>query len=273
MSKVTITKRATVPDIAARKGQQPVVVLTAYTAPMARLLDPHCDVLLVGDSLGNVVYGFDTTLSVTLDMMIAHGAAVVRGSSSACVVVDMPFRSVEESPAQAFRNCARVLAETGAAAIKIEGGVHMAETIAFLVARGIPVMGHVGLRPQSVHVMGGFKTQGRDPAEWQAIVDDAKAVTDAGAFAIVLEGLAEPLAVKITEAVPAVTIGIGASAQCDGQVLVVDDMLGMSAWTPKFVRRYGELGQVIEAAAEQYAKDVRARLFPAPEHTYTVREK
>jgi 3-methyl-2-oxobutanoate hydroxymethyltransferase len=273
MSKMTATKRTTVPDIAARKGKEPVVVLTAYTAPMARLLDPYCDVLLVGDSLGNVVYGFDTTLPVTLDMMIAHGAAVVRGSSTACVVVDMPFRSVEESPAQAFRNCARVLAETGASAIKIEGGVHMAETIAFLVARGIPVMGHVGLRPQSVNVMGGFKTQGRRTSEWQAILDDAKAVSDAGAFSIVLEGLAEPLAVKITEEVSAVTIGIGASAQCDGQVLVVDDMLGMFPSAPKFVRRYAELGDLIEKAAEAYAKDVQARQFPAPEHTYSVREK
>lgn len=273
MSKITASKRQTVPDIAARKGGEPVVVLTAYTAPMARLLDPHCDVLLVGDSLGNVVYGFDTTLPVTLDMMIAHGAAVVRGSSSACVVVDMPFRSVEESPAQAFRNCARVLAETGAAAIKIEGGVHMAETIAFLVARGIPVMGHVGLRPQSVNVMGGFKAQGRRKSEWEAIIADAQAVSEAGAFAIVLEGLAEPLAVKITEAVPAVTIGIGASAQCDGQVLVVDDMLGMFSTTPKFVRRYAEVGEVIAKAAGRYAEEVRARRFPDAEHTYTVREK
>ena len=272
MSKHTSMKRLTVPDIAARKGQEPVVVLTAYTAPMAGLLDPHCDVLLVGDSLGNVIYGFDTTLPVTLDMMIAHGAAVARGSAHACVIVDMPFRSVEESPAQAFRNAARVIAETGAAGIKIEGGVHMAETIAFLVARGIPVMGHVGLRPQSVNVMGGYKTQGRNRSEWQAIIADAEAVAAAGAFSIVLEGLAEPLAAEITGKVSAVTIGIGASALCDGQVLVTEDMLGMFATTPKFVRRFAELGEAIGAAATQYAAAVRGRHFPAAEHTYTVRD-
>lgn len=272
MSKHTATKRISVPDIAARKGQEPVVVLTAYTAPMAGLLDPHCDVLLVGDSLGNVIYGFDTTLPVTLDMMIAHGAAVVRGSTHACVIIDMPFRTVEESPAQAFRNAARVIAETGAAGVKIEGGVHMAETIAFLVARGIPVMGHVGLRPQSVNVMGGFKTQGRRKSEWQAIIADAEAVAAAGAFSMVLEGMAAPLADEITQKVPAVTIGIGASAACDGQVLVTEDMLGFFPSAPKFVRRFAELGEAIDKAAAEYAAAVRSHHFPATEHTYTVRD-
>lgn len=272
MSKHTATKRISVPDIAARKGQEPVVVLTAYTAPMAGLLDPHCDVLLVGDSLGNVIYGFDTTLPVTLDMMIAHGAAVVRGSTHACVIIDMPFRTVEESPAQAFRNAARVIAETGAAGVKIEGGVHMAETIAFLVARGIPVMGHVGLRPQSVNVMGGFKTQGRRKSEWQAIIADAEAAAAAGAFSMVLEGMAAPLADEITQKVPAVTIGIGASAACDGQVLVTEDMLGFFPSAPKFVRRFAELGEAIDKAAAEYAAAVRSHHFPATEHTYTVRD-
>ncbi|MDA5194330.1 3-methyl-2-oxobutanoate hydroxymethyltransferase [Govanella unica] len=272
MSKHTEIRRITAPDIAARKGKEPVVCLTAYTAPMATLLDPHCDLLLVGDSLGNVVYGFDTTLPVTLDMMIAHGAAVVRASDRACVIVDMPFGSVEEGPAQAFRNAARVMAETGASGVKLEGGVHMAETIAYLVRHSIPVMAHIGLRPQSVHVMGGFKTQGREKSQWEALEADARAVAEAGAFSVVVEGVAEPLAVKLTEEVPIVTIGIGASAACDGQVLVVDDMLGMFPSNPKFVRRFAEIGKEIETAAATYAKDVRTRQFPAPEHTYTMKK-
>lgn len=272
MSKHTEMRRITVPDIAGRKGKDPVVCLTAYTAPMAALLDPHADLLLVGDSLGNVIYGFDTTIPVTLDMMINHGAAVVRGSRRACVIVDMPFGSVEESPAQAFRNAARVMAETGASGVKLEGGVHMAETIAFLVARGIPVMAHIGLRPQSVHVLGGFKAQGREKSGWDALEDDARAVAGAGAFSVVVEGVAEPLAVKLTAEVPIVTIGIGAAAACDGQVLVTDDMLGMFPSNPKFVRRFAELGSIIGEAAATYAADVRARRFPAPEHTYSMKK-
>lgn len=272
MSKHSEVRRITAPAILARKGGEPVVCLTAYTAPMAELLDDHCDLLLVGDSLGNVIYGFSTTLPVTLDMMIAHGAAVVRGSRKACVIVDMPFGSVEESPAQAFRNAARVMAETSASGVKIEGGVTMADTIAYLTARGIPVMGHVGLRPQNVHAMGGYKAQGRSRSEWEALIADAEAVSDAGAFAIVLEGVAEPLAVKITEEVATVTIGIGASAACDGQVLVTDDMLGMFPSVAKFVKRYAELGEVIGAAAAAYAEDVRKRRFPGAEHTYAMRD-
>lgn len=261
----------TVPQLRARKGGEPIVCLTAYTTPMARLLDAHADLLLVGDSLGMVVYGLPTTLGVTLDMMIAHGAAVVRGATSACVAIDMPFASYEESPAQAYRNAARVLRETGAAAVKLEGGRVMAETIRFLTARGIPVMGHVGLLPQSVNASGGYAARGRRLEEWDDIVADAVAVAEAGAFAMVVEAVSEPLGVKITASVPVPVIGIGASAACDGQVLVIDDMLGMSARSPRFVRRYAELGPLIGAAAAAYAADVRARRFPAPEHTYALK--
>ncbi|HYC02017.1 MAG TPA: 3-methyl-2-oxobutanoate hydroxymethyltransferase [Azospirillaceae bacterium] len=269
MSATGQIKRVTVPEIAARKGGEPVVVLTAYTVSTARLLDPHVDCLLVGDSLGMVVYGMDSTLGVTLDMMVNHGAAVVRGSSHACVVVDMPFGSYQESPEQAFRNAARVLAETGCAAVKLEGGEEMAPTIDFLVRRGVPVIGHVGLTPQAVNALGGYKARGRSGAEQEKILADSRAVSEAGAFAVVVEGVVEPLARRVTEAIPAVTIGIGASAACDGQVLVSDDLLGLyGAFTPKFVKRYAELGPVVEQAAAAYASDVRARRFPGPEHTF-----
>jgi 3-methyl-2-oxobutanoate hydroxymethyltransferase len=262
MSVTQAIKRKSVRDI--RKGGAPIVFLTAYTAPMARLLDPHVDVLLVGDSLGMVVYGLDSTLAVTLDMMIAHGAAVVRGSEHACVIVDMPFGSYQESPAQAFRNAARILAETGCAAVKLEGGAELAETIRFLIGRGIPVCGHIGLLPQSVNAAGGYRTHGRDEAEAAKIF----AVSDAGAFAIVVEGTMEPLARAITEEIAAPTIGIGASPACDGQVLVSDDLLGLfTDFTPRFVKRYADLGPEISAAAASYAADVRARRFPGPEHT------
>lgn len=272
MSKQTEIKRITVPEIAARKGGEPLVTLTAYTARMAELLDPHCELLLVGDSLGNVIYGFDSTLPVTLDIMIAHTGAVVRGSESACVIADMPFGSYEESPEVAYRNAARIVSETGAAGIKLEGGVTMAPTIRFLVERGIPVMAHVGLRPQMVNVMGGFKTQGRDRAAWDTIIADAKAVEEAGAFSVVLEGVAEPLAAHLTKELGIVTIGIGASAACDGQILVIDDMLGMFEFTPKFVKRYGEVGSAVTEAVKAYAEDVRARRFPGEEQTYKMRD-
>lgn len=266
-------KRISVPDIAARKGQEPVVVLTAYSVSMATLLDAHCDCLLVGDSLGMVLYGLDSTLPVTLDMMINHGAAVVRGSSKACVVVDLPWASYQESPAQAFRNAARVLAETGASAVKLEGGEEMAETVAFLVRRGIPVMGHVGLTPQAVNALGGYRARGRSDAEQAKILGDAKAIAEAGAFAIVVEGVVEPLARQITEQIPVVTIGIGASAACDGQVLVSDDMLGLFAgFTPKFVKRYAEVGEQVSQAAASYAADVRARAFPGPAHVFAAKK-
>lgn len=273
MSATGQSKRLAVPEIAARKGREPVAVLTAYTVSMARLLDPHVDVLLVGDSLGMVLYGFDSTLPVTLDMMIAHGGAVVRGSSRACVVVDMPWASYQEGREQAFRNAARILAETGCAAVKLEGGEEMAETVDFLVRRGIPVMGHVGLTPQAVNTLGGYRARGRSDAEQAKILGDARAVAEAGAFALVVEGVVEPLARAVTEAVPCVTIGIGASAACDGQVLVSDDLLGLyGAFTPKFVRRYAELGPVIEEAAASYAADVRARRFPGAEHVFGARK-
>lgn len=273
MSANAQVKRVSVPDIAARKGQDPVVVLTAYSVSMARLLDDHCDCLLVGDSLGMVLYGLDSTLPVTLDMMINHGAAVVRGSSKACILVDLPWASYQESPAQAFRNAARVLAETGAQAVKLEGGEEMAETVDFLVRRGIPVMGHVGLTPQAVNALGGYRARGRSDAEQAKILGDAKAIADAGAFSIVVEGVVEPLARQITEQVPVVTIGIGASAACDGQVLVSDDMLGLfGGFTPKFVKRYAEIGETVAKAAADYAAEVRSRAFPGPAHVFPTRK-
>lgn len=269
MSATSTATRLTAPDLARRKGGEPIVCLTAYSASIAKLLDPHVDLLLVGDSVGMVIYGFDSTLPVTLDMMIAHGAAVVRGSARACVIVDLPFASYQESPQQAFRNAARVMAETGCSGVKLEGGREMAETVAFLAARGIPVMGHVGLTPQSVNSLGGFRARGRSEADGAAILADAEAVAAAGAFSLVVEGVMEGLADRITDAVPIPTIGIGASARCDGQVLVSDDLLGLfSDFTPKFVRRYAELGPTASAAAAAYAEDVRARRFPGPEHVF-----
>jgi len=261
-------KRLTVPQIAGRKGGEPIVMLTAYTARMAQLLDPHCDLLLVGDSLGQVIYGLDTTVRVTLDMMCAHGAAVVRGSYHAVVIVDLPFGSYEESPEVAFRSAARVMAETGAAGVKLEGGVAMAPTVAFLSQRGVPVIGHVGLTPQAVNVHGGYGARGKSDAEFAKITDDAKAIADAGAFALVVEGVVEPLARVITAAVACPTIGIGASPACDGQVLVVDDMLGMFERTPRFVRRFDDLAVRIDSAAAAYAAAVRERSFPGVDQLY-----
>lgn len=269
MSAVNRAKRVTVRDIMMRKGGEPIVSLTAYTAPMASFLDPHVDILMVGDSLGMVLYGFDSTLPVTLDMMINHGAAVVRGSSQGCVVVDMPFGSYQESPEQAFRSAARIMAETGCAAVKLEGGEPMAETVSYLAERGIPVMGHVGLTPQSVNALGGFRVQGRDPTSARRITADAKAVSDAGAFAIVIEGVVESIARDLTLALPVPTIGIGASVACDGQVLVTEDILGLfTDFTPSFVRRYAELGDAVSKAVAGYAQDVRDRKFPGPEHCF-----
>ncbi len=261
-------RRLTVPAIAKRKRGEPIVMLTAYTARMAQLLDKHCDMLLVGDSLGQVIYGLDTTVKVTLDMMIAHGAAVVRGSYHSVVVVDMPFGSYEASPQQAFASAARVMKETGAAAVKLEGGTAMAETITFLSRRGIPVVGHVGLTPQAVNALGGYGARGRSEEEAQTILADAQAVADAGAFALVVEGVVEPLALRITESVKCPTIGIGASAACDGQVLVVDDMLGMFERVPRFVQRFDELARHIDSAAAEYALAVRERRFPTESQLY-----
>lgn len=261
-------RRLTVPAIQQRKGGEPIVMLTAYTARMAQLLDPHCDLLLVGDSLGQVIYGLPSTIPVTLDMMCAHGAAVVRGSWHAVVAIDMPFGSYEQSPAQAFANASQILKETGAAAVKLEGGVAMAETIAFLVARGIPVMAHVGLTPQAVNALGGYRARGRDEAERTKILADARAVADAGCFALVLEGVMEEIAVEATRAVSCPTIGIGASAQCDGQVLVTEDMLGLFERTPRFVKRYDDLAARIGEGVAAYAAEVRARSFPTEDQVY-----
>jgi 3-methyl-2-oxobutanoate hydroxymethyltransferase len=268
MSVQTAVKRVTAPDIRARKAGEPIVMLTSYHAHTASLVDRFCDVILVGDSLGNVMHGFETTVPVTLDMMILQGRAVMRGSKHALVVVDMPFGSYEASKEQAFHSAARILKETHCGAVKLEGGKRMAETIAFLTQRGIPVMGHIGLTPQSINTLGSFRAQGRDEANWAPIEDDARAVAEAGAFSMVIEAVAEPLAAKITRSIDVPTIGIGASAACDGQVLVLEDMLGLSPWAPKFVKRYGDLGPAIQAAIEAYAADVRSRAFPGPEHVY-----
>jgi len=261
-------KRVSVPDIAGRKGGEPIVCLTAYDAPMAGLLDPHCDVLLVGDSLGMAVHGLPNTVGVTLEMMILHGQAVVRGSRRALVVVDMPFGSYEGGKEAAYDNCVRVMKETGAQAVKLETSIELAEIVAFLVRRGIPVMGHVGLRPQAILAEGGFKAKGRTDFERDRVMAEARATAEAGAFCIVIEGVAESLAREITETIDAPTIGIGASAACDGQVLVVNDMLGMFDWTPKFVRKYADLRTEIDRAAAAFASDVKTRRFPAEVETY-----
>ena len=268
MSATSQTSAITASDILAQKGKAPIVSLTAYTTPMAQMMDQHCDFILVGDSVGMVLHGLPSTLGVTMEMMILHGAAVARGLSHAMLVIDMPFGSYEESPAQAFRNAARLMRETGAAAVKLEGGVEMAATIRFLVERGIPVMAHLGLTPQSINTLGGYKVQGRDAAG-AAVIAGAHAVAEAGAFAVVLEKVPQTLADEITAAVAIPTIGIGASVGCDGQILVVDDMLGLfTAFKPKFVKRYGNLGADAEAAIAAYAADVRARSFPAAEHVF-----
>lgn len=265
-------RRITAPEITARKGQEPIVSLTSYHAHTAAIADKYVDFLLVGDSLGMVMHGFESTLPVPLDLMILHGRAVMRGAKRALVVVDMPFGSYEESPAQAFRNAAMVVKETQCGAIKLEGGKRMAETIHFLAERGIPVMAHIGLTPQSINILGGFKTQGRTREQWAIIEEDARAVTEAGAFAVVLEAVAEPLAAKITREIPIPTIGIGASPACDGQILVMEDMLGLSPRVPKFVKEFGKVGAAIEGAIRMYAEEVRARSFPAPENTYDMKD-
>lgn len=265
-------KRVTVPAIRKRKGGEPLVMLTAYTVRMAQLMDAQCDMLLVGDSLGQVIYGLPSTVPVTLEMMAAHGAAVVRGSYHALVVIDMPFGSYESSPQQAFESAARLLKETGAAAVKLEGGAAMAPTVRFLNERGIPVIGHIGLTPQAINVLGGYGARGRSDAERAKLVGDAVAMDEAGAFAIVVEGVVEPIAVEITKAVQCPTIGIGASAQCDGQVLVAEDMLGLFERTARFVKRYDDLSGRISAAVETYAAEVRSRAFPGPEQVYAPKD-
>jgi 3-methyl-2-oxobutanoate hydroxymethyltransferase len=272
MSTQSQVRRLTAPDIRARKGGAPIVSLTAYHAHTARIVDKHCDVILVGDSLGMVMHGLETTVPVTLEMMILQGHAVMRGSERALVVVDMPFGSYEASPEQAFASAARVIKETGCGAIKLEGGRRMAETIRFLVERGVPVMAHIGLTPQAINTIGSFRAQGREEADWAPIEDDGRAVAEAGAFSVVIEAVAEPLARRITEAVPIPTIGIGASMACDGQILVLEDMLGLSPRVPKFVKRFSDLGPSIDAGVKAYADEVRARTFPGPEHVYGMKK-
>jgi 3-methyl-2-oxobutanoate hydroxymethyltransferase len=265
-------KRMTAPALRARKAdgktEQPIVMLTAYTMRMAQLLDPHCDMLLVGDSLGQVIYGLPSTIPVTMEMMCAHGAAVVRGSWHALVAVDMPFGSYEGSPEQAFEAASFIMKETGCAAVKLEGGEVMAPTIRFLVERGIPVIGHVGLTPQAVNVLGGYGARGKERKEADKILADAKSVDDAGAFCIVVEGVMEEIATKVARTASAPIIGIGASSECDGQVLVIDDMLGMFERTPRFVKRYDDLAARIGEAAAAYAAEVRSRSFPTSDQTY-----
>lgn len=265
-------KRITAPEIAARKGGDPLICLTAYTAPMAELLDPHCDLLLVGDSVGMVVHGLPNTVGVTMEMMILHGQAVMRRSHRALVAVDMPFASYEAGREQAFVNAARIVKETGCQAVKLESGPAIADTVAFLVQRGIPVIGHVGLRPQAVNAEGGFRAKGRTEDERTRVMAEAEAVADAGAFAVVVEGVAEGLAREITEAIAVPTIGIGASAACDGQILVTEDMLGLFDWAPRFVRRYGDLKGEITTAVAAWAADVKARRFPGEAETYFTRK-
>jgi 3-methyl-2-oxobutanoate hydroxymethyltransferase len=272
MSKQTLTGRKTVKDIAAAKGGTPLVCLTAYDAPMAALMDEHADLILVGDSVGMVVHGLPSTVGVTMEMMILHGQAVMRGSSKAFVVVDMPFGSYETNADQAFLNAARIMKETGCQAVKIESGAYAAGQISHLVERGVPVMGHVGLRPQAINVDGGFRAKGRTLSERDIVIAEAKAAEAAGAFAIVIEGVAEDLAAEITAEVACPTIGIGASGACDGQILVTPDMLGLFDWTPKFVRRYADLNAQVSKAVAAYAADVRSRAFPGKAETYTLRK-
>jgi 3-methyl-2-oxobutanoate hydroxymethyltransferase len=270
VSKDFAIKRVTAPEIKKRKGGTPIVALTCYHAHTARLLDPHVDMLLVGDSLGMVMHGYETTVPVPLDLMIMHAKAVVRGASKALVVVDMPFGSYEESPQIAFRNASRVLKETGCGAVKIEGGAHMAETVRYLSDRGIPIMSHIGMTPQAINTIGSFAARGRHRSEWAMFEEDAKAIAEAGAFAVVIEALAELLAARITKEIDIPTIGIGASAECDGQILVLEDLLGLNPKAPKFVKEYASLGEAIENAVTAYAKDVRSRAFPGVEHTYPM---
>ena len=265
-------KRLTIPAIRRAKGKTPLVMLTAYTVRTAQLLDPHCDMLLVGDSLGQVVYGLPSTVPVTLEMMAAHGAAVVRGSYHAVVIIDMPFGSYEASPEKAFESAAWLLKQTGAAGVKLEGGEAMAATVRFLGDRGIPVMGHVGLTPQAVNTLGGYGARGRTPEEATKIIADGRAIAAAGAFALVVEGVVEPIAIELTQAIACPTIGIGASAQCDGQVLVAEDMLGLFERTPRFVKRFDDLAGRISVAVETYAADVRSRAFPGPDQVYAPKD-
>ncbi|MBE89895.1 MAG: 3-methyl-2-oxobutanoate hydroxymethyltransferase [Rhodospirillaceae bacterium] len=269
MARKKLIKRITVPEIRERKGAQPIVCLTSYTAPVAEMVDPHVDLILVGDSVAMVLYGMESTLGISLETMIEHGRAVVRASQKALVAVDMPFGSYQESKEQAFRNASQIMCETGCQAVKLEGGIELAETVRFLSERGVPVFGHVGLRPQNMHTAGGFRSHGKEHDEALQIVNDAKAIADAGAFAIVVEGTVEPVAARVTEETPIPVIGIGASPRCDGQVLVTEDLAGMfNTFRPKFVKRYAEIGDQLSKAVQSFAEDVRHRRFPESEHCF-----
>lgn len=256
------------------KGGQPIVGLTAYTAPTARRLDRHVDFILVGDSLAMVLYGMETTRSIDLDTMIRHGRAVARAAENTVVVVDMPFGTYEHNRDRALANARRLLDETGCDAVKMEGGASLAGTVAAAVRRGIPVMGHVGLMPQKVGSAGRFRSKGHSDSARRRILKDAREVAAAGAFAIVVEGVVETVAREIAERTPVPIVGIGASAACDGQILVTEDMTGLfDAFKPKFVKRYAELGGLMEEAVVAYAADVRGRRFPGPEHTFRKRAR
>ncbi|AIS11102.1 3-methyl-2-oxobutanoate hydroxymethyltransferase [Pseudomonas chlororaphis subsp. aureofaciens] len=271
MSIHTRSKRLTVPQLVAMKGQQKIVSLTAYTSHMARLMDPFVDFVLIGDSTAMVGYGRTSTLDMSLEEIIGHTRAVVASTRLACVIADMPFGSYQESPQQAYRNCAEVLARTGCDALKLEGGQALAPTVEFLVQRGIPVMAHIGLMPQYVNVMGGFKAQGLNDTTAQAIEADARAHLEAGAFSLLLEGVAENLARRISDFSPMPTIGIGASPACDGQVLVTEDLLGLGGpQVPRFVKQYADVGALISQACEQFAAEVRDGRFPEARHCYGV---
>ena len=263
--------RKTIQDIQAMIGSEKIICLTAYTAPIARILDQYVDILLVGDSLGMVLYDYENTLPVTLDQMIEHTKAVMKSTSEACVIMDLPFGTYEESKEQALNNSLRSIKETNCAGIKIEGGTLIEETVRYITERGVPVMGHIGLQPQSVVKDGGYKIKGRDKFEWKKYIDDAIALENAGAFSVVLEGMAEPLATEVTNSIKIPTIGIGASAKCDGQVLVTEDMLGLTSISPKFVKEYTNLRLPIEKAIKEYVSDVKLEKFPSSKHTYQMK--
>jgi 3-methyl-2-oxobutanoate hydroxymethyltransferase len=281
MSKQVISKtdKITIPKFRAKKQgigigvHEPLVCITAYSKPVAQLIDPYVDMILVGDSLGMVLYGFESTLQVTLDMMILHAAAVKRGSSKALIIVDMPFATYQVSPQQAYKNASRIMAETGCAGVKIEGGLEMVDTVLFLTQRGVPVLCHIGLMPQSIEAAGGYRAHGRNADEADYLLKSAKALEAAGAFAVVLEGIIEPLAAQITSSISIPTIGIGASPACDGQILVSDDILGLfQDFTPKFVKKYADMGSLISEAAQQYASDVRLKKFPEDKHCFQIKK-
>jgi len=272
-----IRKRLTADEIKSSKGDRKLTCLTAYTAPMASMLGAHSDMLLVGDSVGMVLHGMENTLGVTLDMMILHGQAVMRGVHAsdvpAFVIVDMPYGSYEGSKHDALANATRIMDETGAHAVKLEGGQDMAGTIAHLVQHGVPVMGHIGLQPQSVEKEGGYRIKGRSDDEITRLIEDAKAIEAAGVFSFVLEGTVENAAQLVTQSCSVPVIGIGASNSCDGQVLVSDDMLGMhTGHVPKFVKQYKKLSDDIDAAAAQYVAEVQSGVFPAQQHLYGVKK-